>query len=338
MKRIQNILIVSTLVLVFVEVAFRGSNKLETYSEKNFNIYQSAYDASKFKPLYVWSKNDSIYTQQAEFAFSYLTNQYGLLKSLNPVSSSSEKSIVFLGDSFVFGVGAPQDSSLPVLLENQIQTPLINAGIPGSDPFYEKVILDSIFHPLGYKKYLFMVNFSDLYDYICRGGSERFLPNSEIQYREAPSIEPYYKSSFLIRGLTHLVLQRDFSLQSKKITQELKTQAIDDFVQLFNSLPKDIDFVILIQPYAAQYKKDDKINIEKLNYEYLDSLEAKLKANNIKTINLDPKLKKLLNSDNYLDYSWKLDGHYNAKGYALLGEIIAEELTLNYPEFITQKE
>jgi lysophospholipase L1-like esterase len=53
---------------------------------------------------------------------------------------------------------------------------------------------------------------------------------------------------------------------------------------------------------------------------------------------LDPKLKKLLNSDNYLDYSWKLDGHYNAKGYALLGEIIAEELTLNYPEFITQKE
>jgi len=183
-----------------------------------------------------------------------------------------------------------------------------------------------------------MVNFSDLYDYICRGGSERFLPNSEIQYREAPSIEPYYKSSFLIRGLTHLVLQRDFSLQSKKITQELKTQAIDDFVQLFNSLPKDIDFVILIQPYAAQYKKDDKINIEKLNYEYLDSLEAKLKANNIKTINLDPKLKKLLNSDNYLDYSWKLDGHYNAKGYALLGEIIAEELTLNYPEFITQKE
>jgi hypothetical protein len=338
MSKVIYFLLTFFLLLLFLELALRFSGKLRTYPENNFGTYQSAYKDDKEIHLRTWNKNDKINSIQTEFKFKYVTNNYGFLNFHNYKTTNRDSSIVFLGDSFVFGVGASQDSSVCFYLEKKFAFNFINAGIPGSDPFYEKVILDSIFHPLGYKKYLFMVNFSDLYDYICRGGSERFLPNSEIHYREAPSIEPYYKSSFLIRGLTHLVLQRDFSLQSKKITQELKTQAIDDFVQLFNSLPKDIDFVILIQPYAAQYKKDDKINIEKLNYEYLDSLEAKLKANNIKTINLDPKLKKLLNSDNYLDYSWKLDGHYNAKGYALLGEIIAEELTLNYPEFINAKE
>ena len=56
-------------------------------------------------------------------------------------------------------------------------------------------------------------------------------------------------------------------------------------------------------------------------------------------MNKDNKLKltlgqKRMNEENYLDYSWELDGHFNAKGDALLSQIIAQEIEKNYPNFI----
>lgn len=338
MSRIQYILILSILVLAFVEVGLRVSGKLKTYSEKNFGTYQSAYDASKFKPLYVWSKNDSIYTQQTEFAFPYLTNEHGLLKRLKPASSSSEKSIVFLGDSFVFGVGAPQDSSLPVLLENQINIPLINAGVPGSDPFFENILLDSIFKPQNFRNYLIMINVSDLYDYATRGGNERFQTKAGVYFRSAPPIEKYYEKSFVVRALCHSILQLDYSLLSKKELVQRKKEAIASYVKLFEKIAQEVNLIIIIQPYSRQYANNPSVLTEVLKFNYLDSLEARLHEKNINCINLDDKISSLINDENYLNYSWKIDGHFNAKGYALISEILANELTLNYPEFINIKD
>lgn len=337
MKKIALAILFFLIFFLILEISLRISGRLRTYSEKNFNTYQSGYEDNKEDHLYTWAKNDSIYSVQTEFQYSYLTNEYGLLKIHDYKNSNKDSSIVFIGDSFVFGVGAAQDSSVCSFLEQKLAFNFINAGIPGSDPFYEKKLLDSIFYPLGYKKYIFMVNFSDFYDYIFKGGSERFLPSNKIQYRTAPSIEFFYEKSLIVRAITHLIFQRDFSLQSKKNTTLLKTQAIDHFAELFNTIPKELDFIVILQPYPRQYKKNNKITLEILNYKYLEDLEGKLTAKNIKTINLDSSLKQFINTENYLDYSWKLDGHYNANGYELLSEIIAKELKQKHPSFLEFK-
>jgi len=334
MKKIYYTILSFLLLVIFLEITLRFSGKLKTYSEKNFNIYTSFYDNTNQKHLFVWSKNDSIVSTQTEFEFSYVTNKYGLLKNHNYNVSNRDSTLVFLGDSFVFGVGANQDNSVTKKLEDKLNFNVVNAGIPGSDPFYESRLLDSIFYPLGYKKYLFMVNFSDFYDFIARGGKERFLPNNKIAYRNAPWIEPLYKKSLLFRAIIHFVFQYDFSLQSKNRVEKLKEEAINEFINLFLSLPEDVDFIVVLQPYARQYIENAKTLSEVLNYKYLETLEQKLIANNIKTINLDSGLKQVINTENYLDFSWKLDGHYNAKGYELLSEIITINLQEQYPNFL----
>lgn len=63
-----------------------------------------------------------------------------------------------------------------------------------------------------------------------------------------------------------------------------------------------------------------------MNFNYLLELNNNLKLNHIKTINLNDSLSKIINDNNYLDYSWEIDGHYNSKGYFLLSQIIASEL------------
>lgn len=327
-----------SLFLLVLEIGLSYSNMLKTYSELNFGIYQSAYDASNYKKLHVWSKNDSIYSMQSEFAYSYSTNEFGLIKTVKEYDSSGNDGIVFLGDSFVFGVGASQDSSLPVFLSEKLHVPIINAGIPGSDPFFEEKLIDTIFAPRGYKKYLIMVNFSDLYDYIFRGGEERFLANNRIQYRKAPELEKYYKNYFIVRAIVHGILKMDYSLLSKEKAVALKLEAVDSYLELLLKIAKQHDIIVVIQPYARQYSNNNSVIVETLNYSYLNLLETKLIENGVRTINLDKSLSKIMNQKNYLDYSWNLDGHYNAKGYTLLSEILTEELTLNYPEFINSKD
>lgn len=312
--------------LAILEFGIRLTGKLKTHTEKNFGTYQSAYSAENLKHLYVWKKNDTIISVQKEFTYTYHTNSYGFVDSRLLDTCYADNSIVFLGDSFVFGTGAPQDSSLPVLLSKYTNVNIINAGMPGSDPFYQKILLDRIFKPKGFCNYIFMINCSDIYDYVIRGGEERFLANDKIAYHKAPWFEPIYKFSYLFRAIVHVVLNADYSLLSKNEMKVLKEKAIFEYVWLFKKIAQSNSILVVIQPYARQYAKNDKILSEVLNYQYLNKIEQELKSNNIKTLNLNSELKKYITAENYLEYSWAIDGHYNSKGYSLLSKIILKAL------------
>jgi hypothetical protein len=336
----NKVLIISVTIfsLVLVELGLRYSNKLKTYSEQNFDSYSSAYSSEGLKHLYVWNPNDTTEIEQIEFSFTYETNEYGLVKTKQSSALDTIEKIIFLGDSFVFGIGASPDSSLPVFLSEKLHIPIVNAGIPGSDPFFEEKLIDSIFLSKLYNKYLIMVNCSDLYDYIFRGGEERFLPNNQVEYHKAPELEKYYKNSYLLRAIVHGILKMDYSLLSKEKAIALKFEAVEVYTALLLKIAKQKNLIVVIQPYARQYSDNNSVMKETLNYSYLNLLESKLIKNSVRTINLDKHLKNRINKNNYLNYSWNIDGHYNAKGYALLSEILAEELTLKYPEFINAKE
>lgn len=326
MKTSVKWVIVAAIILLIIEAGLRLSGRLKTYSENNFCKYQSAYDSKNIKHIYVWNENDSVIITQSEFSYTYLTNHEGLVDSKMIDTCNPDQTIVFFGDSFVFGMGAPQDSSLPVLLSPKINMNIINAGIPGSDPFYQKVVLDRIFKPKGFYKYIFMVNVSDLYDYVIRGGKERFLQNNEIAYRKAPWFEPFYHYLYICRAIVHVVLRADYSLLPEAERKVLKEKAMNEYELLFKEMAKENEITIIFQPYARQYVKNEKIQEEVFNYEYLDKIENALKSNNIRTINLYPELNKYITENNYLLYSWNIDGHYNSKGYELLSEIISKEL------------
>jgi lysophospholipase L1-like esterase len=319
--------------LISLEIGLRFIKPLKTYSELNFNNYQSAYEAPE-QSLFTWQKNDSILSVQEEFKFLYVTDSFGFINQHSLKNCHKDSSILFFGDSFTFGVGAPQDSSAVVLLENKIPFKIINAGIPGSDPFFQKQLYDSLFQEYGFKKALFMVNFSDIYDYVIRGGDERFLTTGKITYRKAPWFEPIYQYSFVFRAIIHKVFHYDFSLLPPQKMKTLKKDAVLAYAKLFMDLSKKIDVIVIIQPYSKQYTSQSKELAEVLNYQYLEDLEILLKENEIKTLNLNTHLKEYINEETYLNYSWKLDGHYNANGYKLLSELIYKDLKEAYPEFI----
>lgn len=338
MKRTLLILIPLLATILALEFGLRLKVNLKTYSEQNFDLYQSAYSATNLEHLYVWAKNDSIYSQQKEFRFSYLTNDQGLIDQHLLDTCTSKNSIIYLGDSFTFGVGSSQDSNLPACLEKQLPLNIINAGIPGSDPFFETLVLDSFFIDKGFHKAIFMVNLSDIYDFVIRGGNERFIPNNKVKFRAAPWIETPYKYSYVFRAFVHKIMHLDFSLQAPSKMKGLKQEAIVAYTDLFLSINKNVDFVVVLQPYARQYASNNEVLSEVLNYTYLEKLDSSFRANNIKTINLDPSLKNIMGPDNYLDYSWDLDGHYNNKGYELLATLLALKLEEKYPNFIQTEE
>ena len=320
--------------VVVLELSIRASGKFRLYSELNFNTYQSPYDTGGQNHLYVWDKNDSIYSQQTEFAYSYQTNAYGLVDQHLIDTCNTENSIIYLGDSFTFGVGADQDSSIPVILENLLTQTIINAGIPGSDPYFELALFDSIYRPKGFQKAIVMVNFSDLYDYILRGNAGRFKANNKVAYRQAPWIEPIYQYSFIVRAFLHGVLQYDYSLKPPKEIQQLKLEGIQAYAELLAQFSEEQDLVVILQPYPKQFRENNTILKEVLNYTYIDKLDSLLQEKGVQTINLKSPISQHLNASTYLTFSWDLDGHYNAKGYELLANIIANELMLKYPEFI----
>ena len=119
MKTTVKWIIALSIVLLVVEVGLRLSGKLKTYSEKNFGTYASAYNSNGVDHLFVWRKNDTITSKKQEFTYTYKTNSFGLVDKKNIDTCNYNNTTVFLGDSFVFGVGSPQDSSLPVLLSKK---------------------------------------------------------------------------------------------------------------------------------------------------------------------------------------------------------------------------
>lgn len=328
MKKLLYILFSLFIALAIVELLLRFSGKLQTYSEQNFNEYQSAYSAEGLDHLFVWPANDVVNPSQTEFDYTYYTNHWGLVFNQDLDTCNRENTYIFFGDSFVFGVGAPQDSSLPVLLGQKLNASIINAGIPGSDPFFQEKLVDSLFAPLGFRQYLFMVNFSDIYDFVIRGGKERFVANQTLKYRQAPWIETPYKYSYVVRAIVHGICRMDFSLLSPKELQILKIEAVTAYTNLFSSLAQKYSIQVVLMPYPRQFAKNNTSLDAVINYESILALGEALETNGVQVFDLNPSVSNVLNESNYTEYSWPIDGHYKAKGYDLLAQILANSVSI----------
>jgi len=321
-KLTNAILFLSALIfaITIAEICLRLFHINYSYSESRFGYYKSIFDQKIITNNSFYEPNSIHYLEAKEFYYKRATNTLGLSdKEPKQFKEANDYIIIGLGDSFTEGDGAHSDSTWLKFLEmnmpdtDSINYEWINAGICGSDPFYEyKLLKDKL---LSYNPDLVIINYgNDLDDIIFRGGMERF-DTKEIAINKK-IWEPVYIFSFLYRTIIHEICGYNYLLLSKSEYEQEKQRAINQLkVSLLNfkKLSEEYNFELLIVFHPMikdidenRYKDncfDQLINFSvENNINYIDLLKYYCEVENI-------------SSKNSQNYYWVYDGHHNAAGY-----------------------
>jgi lysophospholipase L1-like esterase len=308
--------------LILIELILRISGLFYTEFEKRFGYYESLQNQNEIKPLWIHKKNISYYLENIEYKFARSSNSIGLIgEELELVCAPDEIRIIALGDSFTEGDGAHCDSTWLKYLERKFISDsvtnlnFINAGVCGSDPFYEYRLLES--QLLKYKPNIVIVSFgNELSDVICRGGMERFEKlNPAINSKWW---EPIYKFSHFSRLIMHNLLGYNDLLLRKNEFDERKSKAIVDLKNIIDefyesSKLNNFELVIVFYPLKDEIKTEAfEYNQELLNYANSKGITC-VDLLNYYLING-------LNSNNIHNYYWEQDGHHKAAGYEVYAD------------------
>lgn len=323
--RISNKILIVTGVFWFgFETIFRILGINQSYNEKNGLYYASGY---KVNTSYIDPANPEVYShpkyatyvdKRKEFAYPIKSNNEGLRDVDHPViKPDSEYRIICLGNSFTEGIGAPQDSTWPRLLEHKLanmahkKISVFNAGISSSDPFFEYKLLEKKLLKYSPDLVLLAPGTSDFEFYKLRGGFERFTSDG-IRYHEAPNWEKLYAASYVLRFFINNVFQYKNLLPPDEYEKQyFKAQAeIYSCIKKFKALSEKQKFGLILvfiddrsslyAPMISKLKKENKIPLIDL-FEY-NSTVVKITAEHKNA------------------YYWSIDGHCNGKGYNLYAE------------------
>lgn len=327
-------------ILIFITESVLRFSILRTYSEKNESLYKSPYSSENKGWYKVRMSNSSFVLSTSEYSFSRKTNSLGLSDIEPPVEKdTNEFLIIGLGDSFTEGDGTDSDSTWLKFLERSLnndtakKTRFINAGICGSDPFYEFVLLrDKLlqYHPdlviaaLGY----------EIDDIICRGGMERFQKNGSVKYKNPPWWENIFALSYLFRLGAHAFFDINYLLlppEKHKAACEVAISQLKESIDLFNVLSKNNDFNLLFVFYPM---KDEVIN---KNFIYWNEIISHAKSKGSETVNLlDYYVKEVgITNKNIEKYYWTKDGHHKAAGYQAFAQGIEAKMGIIKKALVT---
>jgi lysophospholipase L1-like esterase len=322
----------ATLILLEVILIITGMN--HEYIEERWGYYQSPYKNDVHNVFFVPAPNAVDTNRAPEYTYMLYHNSLGFAD--NEWSQTSENDslrIVTLGDSFTEGDGAPTDSSYPAILEKLLKEkyPLanvMNAGIRGSDPFYNFNNLNKRllkFHP---DIVLQTISIQDIYlDLGIRGGFERFVSDSIVRYKKAPLWEPVYAASYVARMFLKLA-GFDISNPSGSRTNR---KMINEKNQLLNSLIAQYDSLATLHHFKVVYillpmKEDMKSN--KYNFDFSPFMTKVDQTHTATVLSLFPAYKNYLKRTglDYKDTYWINDGHHNPTGYDMMARCIGDYL------------
>jgi hypothetical protein len=317
-KEIQLALIVITICLCLIESIF--SIKYYTQDTWKLSQYGSPYFPEEKNGYHVWSKDHDLKVK--EFCYYRTINSEGFSDTEHSlIKTSNEFRIIGLGDSFTEGFGADSDSTWMKFLERiihkyplQKQITFINAGVSGSDPFFEFILLKE--RLLKYKPdiVLLVLNLTDITDVAVRGGMERFQPDGTLKFNNPPWWEPVYAMSNLSR-LFFSAIGYDANLltRSQRLEGESKIKGI---ISTFDSLcnKNKCKLVVIFHP------DKEEISLQKMQ---LDNIYQFVKAKGKpEVLNMMEYFTKNQNitSSNVSKYYWVYDMHNNAKGYEVFAK------------------
>lgn len=340
MKKIRNYLtllfLLCCMLIGWMEILLRLKGNFYTYSEKAENKYVAYYNARLPASYHVYGANSVIQHHRAEFSYPFTANSLGLReKELKTEKPDSVCRVLFLGDSFTEGVGAPYDSSYPnlfgkYLAECNITAEIINAGISGSDPFYcFRLFEDKLlkYHP---DMVLLAINASDITDYIYRGGMERFQADGTVRFRKGPWWEVFYRFSHFARWCVHNIFLLDETFTNKSNAANVEAEAREKIAECITAfrqlcLQQHCGFIAVIHPVPVEYRYGFSMKND------IRPLQQTLLASGVNSISLYEYLGNYLNRKNITECYWETDGHYNGKGYAYFAQSVIELLELQSP-------
>ena len=319
------------IILSIVEIVFILYGYKSTYLEKRDKYYfVSHYTPDDNTWFHVWKKDHQLET--SEYSFFRHVNSLGLSDEEHKVEKAKEEfRILGLGDSFTEGDGAHSDSTWLKFLERELmqqelnkELVFINAGVCGSDPFYEYVLLKEKL--LKYKPDLviLMINHSDVFEVIIRGDMNRFNPDGTIKYNEPPWFEPIYATSHISRLIFNALGYDDFLIgewgdsDKPQIAEKQIVECIRNFQEL--SKEQGFRFLLVIIPFKYEFERG-----ESCMQSVIIDIDKKLIVDYINLLNYFHTIKGI-GKDNYLNMYWEIDGHNNAIGYQAIADGILWKL------------
>ena len=322
-KRIFVILLIFLFFWMCVESFLRIRNIGSTYNEKIGLYYSSGFiehqvGDKQSKGLWVHPKYSISTDKKNEFSDVIKCNADGLRDNDHPfIKDSGEYRIICLGNSFTEGIGTPQDSTWPKLLENRLKEQtkrkitVFNAGMSGSDPFFEYMLLEKKMLSYNPDLVLLALGSSDYGFYRFRGGFERFTPDG-YKFRKAPCWEGIYALSYVFRFIINNVYRYENlqSLAEQNADRIKATKDIEDCLNSFVKLSEEKHFNLKI------------VFIDDGNFKYFPLIFKLTKQNKIPIFNMfkyNNEIEKMSLSDRS-KYYWTIDGHCNSKGYDLMAK------------------
>lgn len=305
-----------------------------TYMEQREGVFINPAEMM-FKTWYMkWPPGEKLEMHTGEYAFTRLSNTAGFSDDeWTTPKDSNEIRLMTLGDSFTEGDGCATDSAYPKVLKQLLQKEfpnlkitVMNASRRGSDPWFEYKKLHDLLLPYQPDIVVYTNSSNDMFfDHLNYGGMERFKPDTTVTNRI-----PHhwwlgiFEVSYLFRQLVYK-MGYDQSFFSAAQRAQNDTAAITEARQLsvwYSQLAQQNNFTCI------QLLRPDRYEIETSEFNFkpqqltqgLDTLP------NYATFDMLAYYRDSLHIagvEKTAPYFWKIDGHHNATGYALMAQAVA---------------
>ncbi len=286
----------------------------------------SSYKHDESTDHYTYPANQTMRLSSSEFDYSIQANANGLLDVAIDKVPNKEVTVLCLGDSFTEGFGVEPAYSWVKVFQRELEKKGLsvyayNAGIVGSDPIFEIDLARSIIKEIEPDIVIIAINRTDVDNIITRGGTERFTDDG-VKFAEEPVLMDLYLISFLVRHITHSLLDVNHDLvpihEFPKKAEVAKKEIKNTITAFRDSLDaKNIDLFVATHPLrieldSCKYDYDWRATFQ--NVKHIDILE-RLCANGLGGVNAD-------------EYFYPIDGHFNKVGYEQMGLQFATDSSL----------
>ena len=318
--------------LLIGEGILRQTERFANYCEK-IGITCSDSEVNRVPNPWLWTSNpnsDFAFVSK-EFTTAGKINSEGFFgKGFAEQKSDQAFRILFLGDSFTFGIGSSAGNgfveNLAKHFESQkgpVKIEVMNAGSPGSDPvFYMQILKRKM---LKYKPDLvvMLMNESDIDDLSRRGGVERFDESGWLKERSRPWFASLFRHSMLVRGIFLGLLGYNWELHSPGESYSKREMAVTELIKtgeefLKTSQAEGFSHLVLFHPYPYQFSTGVSKELQRVS-----AGMTQLGVRNTELTNL---MTEQMPRDQYLDYYWPIDLHYNDKGYLVMANAVLKAM------------
>ncbi len=322
---------------ILAEFIIRWAGCLSTYSERNCRRYVSYYDHINTAPWILDSGVNKRYTfGRPEFNYEVRTNSEGVRDIEHPIQKATDEyRIVGLGDSFTMGFGAEYEDSYLKVLERRLRRPgsskrvtVISGGVAGSDPVYSYYLFVKRLRKYHPDLVMLLLDSSDIYDIMTRGGMDRFGPDGFLRKNDAPKVEWFFAHSHLVRAVMISVLRYDYYLVGPKDRPERVRATLPVLLEVARSLKTlgdedGFEVLFALRPFSFTFLDESVPG-------YLSALEKGLSDIGIVFVDLTGAFQAHMGGRPINEFLWPTDLHYNAKGYELLALAFEDALCKHF--------